>query len=180
MRQKNFHIYCTWYKSLSVGYNPPYSLHVIRIQEFPIEWASKHFFQVYFGPIFGLTTMQCGFIEVYNHNHPTICHIVSFSPNCSFTLSDGMAHSGAKLKKIRQKFVKLIDHKNAFGNLDKFGIWSEEWNDWNGNHVNLQKRFRRVSWNHFRWTYFWRVLAIWNYCAAAHTQGSRNYYASEP
>ena len=60
--------------------------------------------------------MQCGFIEVYNHNHPTICHIVSFSPNCSFTLSDGMAHSGAKLKKkIRQKFVKLIDHNNAFG-----------------------------------------------------------------
>ena len=115
MRQKNLHVYCTWYKSLSVGYNPPHSLHVIRIQEFPIEWASKHFFQVYFGPIFGLTTMQCGFIEVYNHNHPTICHIVSFSPNCSFTLSDGMAHSGPKLrKKIWQKFVKLIDHNNAF------------------------------------------------------------------
>ena len=103
MRQKNFHIYCTSYKSLSVGYNPPYSLHIIRIQEFPIEWASKHFFQVYFGPIFGLTTMQCGFIEVYNHNHPTICHIVSFSPNCSFTLSDGMAHSGPKLRKKSDK-----------------------------------------------------------------------------
>ena len=132
MRQKNLHVYCTWYKSLSVGYNPPHSLHVIRIQEFPIEWASKHFFQVYFGPIFGLTTMQCGFIEVYNHNHPTICHIVSFSPNCSFTLSDGMAHSGPKLRKKSDKNSwnwSIIITPSALGKLWNMK-WRMKWLKW--------------------------------------------------
>ena len=35
----------------------------------------------------------------------------------------------------------------------------------NGNQVNLLKLDLKNSWKHIRWTYFWRVLVIWNLCA---------------
>ena len=70
-------------------------------------------------------------------------------------------------KKIWQKFVKLIDHNNAFSiwiNLEyevKNGMTEMEimWI-----YRNVFEEFREIT---FRWTYFWRVLVIWNYCAAA-------------
>ena len=36
----------------------------------------------------------------------------------------------------------------------------------NGNQVNLLKIAWQNSWNHIKWSYYWQVLAIWNYCAA--------------
>ena len=38
----------------------------------------------------------------------------------------------------------------------------------NGNQVNLLElasKFRKKLWNHTKWTYFWRVLAVWNHGA---------------
>ena len=37
----------------------------------------------------------------------------------------------------------------------------------NGNQVNLLKLGLKNSWNHIKWTYFWRVLPVWNHCASA-------------
>ena len=39
----------------------------------------------------------------------------------------------------------------------------------NGNYVNLLKLVWKNSWIHLKWAYFWRVLAIWNYCVTDQT-----------
>ena len=36
----------------------------------------------------------------------------------------------------------------------------------NGNYVNLLNLAWKNSWNHFKWIYYWRVLAIWDHFAA--------------
>jgi hypothetical protein len=36
----------------------------------------------------------------------------------------------------------------------------------NGNQGNLLKIDWRKTWNHIKWTYFWRILAVWNNCAS--------------
>ena len=37
----------------------------------------------------------------------------------------------------------------------------------NGNDVNQLKIALKNSWNHIKWTYFWRILPIWNHSAVA-------------
>ena len=37
----------------------------------------------------------------------------------------------------------------------------------NGNDVNQLKIALKNSWNYIKWTYFWRILPIWNHSAAA-------------
>ena len=49
--------------------------------------------------------------------------------------------------------------------FDTFWIWVNEMFG-NGNCGNLLKLAWKISWNHIKWTNFWRVLAIWNLCAS--------------
>ena len=50
----------------------------------------------------------------------------------------------------------------------------------NGSYVNLQKLACKNSWNHFGWTYFRRILSIWNHCAMLHRPTNKNYQSSWP
>ena len=60
--------------------------------------------------------------------------------------------------------MKLIDHTNAYNSLTNFEYQVDEMTG-NGNHVKMLKFAWKNSWNHFRWIYFLRVLAIWNHSA---------------
>ena len=84
------------------------------------------------------------------------------------------AHSGTKLQKSAwdwtKKFVKLIHYTNAQKEFDK--ILNIKWLKWPET-VTMCKCWNllgKISWNHFRWIYFWRVLAIWNHSAALENQ----------
>ena len=44
----------------------------------------------------------------------------------------------------------------------------------NGNDVNQLKIAWKNSWNHIKWTYFWRILAIWNHSAAVAASVARS------
>ena len=62
-----------------------------------------------------------------------------------------------------QKFVKMTGHTHVCNSLTNF------WCEANaiighGNYLYLLKFVWINSWNDNRVTYFWRVLAIWNYC----------------
>ena len=61
-----------------------------------------------------------------------------------------------------QKFVKMTGHTHVC-NSDKFLMWSKR-NHRKQNYLYLLKFVWISSWNDNRVTYFWRVLAIWNYC----------------
>ena len=69
-----------------------------------------------------------------------------------------------RLKK--QKFMKLTDHTHACNDLTNFEYVVHAMTG-NGCYLNLQKLACKNSWNHFGQTFFWRVLAIENHCAAA-------------
>ena len=56
--------------------------------------------------------------------------------------------------------------------FDTFWIWVNEMTG-NGNCVNLLKLAWNISWNHIKWTNFWRVLAIWNLCASGRRRVDR-------
>ena len=82
-----------------------------------------------------------------------------------------LAHSCVKTSKVKnppkitfEKFVKLTDHTCACNNLtsseyDVHGMTG------NGSYLIIQKLAWKNLWNHFKLTYFWRVLAVWNHCA---------------
>ena len=70
--------------------------------------------------------------------------------------------SWANRQKTRQKldckkFVKLTDHTYASNSLTNFQYEAHSTTR-NGFYVNLMKVAWKHSWNHFRWTNFWRVL----------------------
>ena len=77
-------------------------------------------------------------------------------------------HSCAKSQKpaknCAKKIVKLTDHTYACSSLTNF-LYDMNPISGNGNYVNLLKLAWKNSWNKFKWTYFWRVLACWNPCA---------------
>ena len=47
----------------------------------------------------------------------------------------------------------------------------------NGKDVNHLKIALKNSWNHISWTYFWRILPIWNHSAAL--SWSRSYFLKD-
>ena len=58
-----------------------------------------------------------------------------------------------------KKIVKLTDQMDAYNNLTNFE-YEVNVRTRNGNYGNLQKLAWKKSWNHFRWTYFWRIWAM--------------------
>ena len=56
---------------------------------------------------------------------------------------------------------KMTGHDYAWNNLTCFEYAAHAING-NENDANLLKLICKNSWNHTRWTYFWRVLVIWN------------------
>ena len=65
--------------------------------------------------------------------------------------------------KIRlKKFVKWIDLTYVCNSLTIF----LNLKGMKRNYVNLLKPARKILWNHCRWIYFWRVLAIWTHLAS--------------
>ena len=62
-------------------------------------------------------------------------------------------------KILPKKFVKLIGHCYACNSLTNF-YYEAHAITGNGNLVNLMKLAWINSWNHIKWSYFWRVWAI--------------------
>ena len=75
------------------------------------------------------------------------------------------AHIWAKLQKCAKNSIKIIVK------LTVSYLLLQQANAMTGNDVSLLKLSLKDSWNRFKGTYFWRVLAIWNHCVAglAHT-----------
>ena len=82
--------------------------------------------------------------------------------NCAATSrkTKGVEHSGTKLKNSAKnpvrKFVKLTDHTCVCNDLTNFEYGAHVMTG-NGTYV-------KNSSNPFRWTYFRRILALWNQC----------------
>ena len=79
--------------------------------------------------------------------------------------SAASAHSGTKFQesaKIKIKVLILLMPGKVWQILKMKQMWWPEIT-----YVNMLKLAWKKSWNYFRETNFWRVLAIWNYCAAA-------------
>lgn len=66
------------------------------------------------------------------------------------------------------KFVKLIGYSYACNSLTCFEFKLNAMTG-NGNYVNLLQLVWKNSWIHLKWAYFWRVLALWNYCVTDQT-----------
>ena len=64
-----------------------------------------------------------------------------------------------------EKFVKLSGHTCVCNDLTSFE-YEVQGMTGNGSYLKMQKLAWRNSWNHFKLTYCWRVLAIWNQCAS--------------
>ena len=99
-------------------------------------------------------------------------------------MSDGFAQhtfgtNGKKpAKNWIKEFVKLTDHTHAHNSFDKFWIFSvANAMTGNRNYVNRLKAWKN-SWNHIKWTYFRRVLAIWNHCETPRRSDFRMTYLS--
>ena len=67
--------------------------------------------------------------------------------------------------------MKLTGSSCAFNSLTNFE-YEVHVITGNGMYVNLLTFARKKSWNHIKWTYFWRVLAIWNPCVPPRTATS--------
>ena len=50
----------------------------------------------------------------------------------------------------------------------------------NGNQVNLMKLVWKNSWNLIKFSYFWRVLTIWNHCAHYSTEQLLLQHCQQP
>ena len=82
------------------------------------------------------------------------------------TTAGSTGHSGTKLQKsAKNKTKKTREIDWSYNSLTNFEYQVNEITG-NGNFVKMLKFTRKNSWNHFRWIYFWRVLAIWNYSTA--------------
>ena len=95
------------------------------------------------------------------------CLFYSFEKGCTVCLLHRIGPTVKNPPETRlEKFVKLTDHTFAYKDLINFGYAAHAMTG-NGNNVNLQKFACKNLWNHFGGTYFRRVLAIRNHCAAA-------------
>ena len=68
------------------------------------------------------------------------------------------------LPKMRfKKFLKLTGFYLWLQQFDKYWIW-RAYNDWKRKSSEFLKLAWKNLWNYIKWTYFWRVWAIWNHC----------------
>ena len=76
--------------------------------------------------------------------------------------------SGAQLGQMAKPRQKL-DFENReidwFYTCNSLTSFESDADTINKDYVNLLKLNCKNSWNHFSWTYFWRILAFCNYCA---------------
>ena len=73
-------------------------------------------------------------------------------------------------------FVKLTGYTSyACNSLTNFKYEAHGMTG-NRNQVNLLKFAWKSSWNNIKWTYFWRILAIWNHCVLCRQSNSIGFW----
>ena len=105
----------------------------------------------------------CFTIHVCSYNFfCAIVVLILLPKNCTWDWCTVGPNSKNPPKNKIKKYVKLTDHTCACSDLTNFECEVEATG--NGIYVNFQKLAWKNSWNHFGWTYFWRVSVIWNHC----------------